>query len=79
MVKSRMALDFMKKGLKEALGKGFWEDVFAGDRVKIAVGEDGILIVVPVKKLSQFLGQKRCNLRELEKVFSLQKLKIIGE
>ena len=79
MVKSRMALEFMQKGLTEAFGKGFWEDSFSNEKVRITIDDGKALIVVPMHKLSQFMGQKKCNIKELQKSSFLQSVRIIGE
>ena len=38
-----------------------------------------MVLAVPEKKLSQAIGQRRCNLRSLEEEFSLRELRIRPE
>lgn len=70
LVRSRIAVNWLCSQLDdftvgtESGGSEFRRNLsFCGNRVKIVFDRDGLHICVPVKLVSQFVGQHRCNLK----------------
>ena len=74
LVKSKMALVFMEDGIRQAASSGLWQGRLFGTGVKIKFVDGIVNVSVPAKMLSQFVGQKRCNVISLEKMEYVNKV-----
>ncbi|MBE7056975.1 MAG: radical SAM protein [Ruminococcaceae bacterium] len=78
MVKSRIAFKFIMKilGNMKSSGIRLHNAEFMGKTVHFSLYEDNIDITVPAKMLSQFIGQKKINIKNIKEKFSGAVVKI---
>lgn len=81
LVKSRMALDFMKKHIDEVMetGSGRYKGSFMGEEVELCLENGAVRFFVPGKMLSQFIGQTRCNIKAIEEMPLISSVKIVAK